>query len=603
MKILVFAPFANVWDHSLVEFGIANALAQSGSEITVIGCKGLLAPQCISSLEANIDFRSSGDREFEKLCSKCVQRKNLLRSNFENSNYIDMDSFISTEETDAIQSLITKIEYDSWINFEFMNLQIGRIAFYEFALKHKLRSTNFPRTLWPEYLHQVSNSMKTALAFDKILSKIEADRVIVHNALYSVNRVVALTSESKGVPCFSIGASQNFSERKSSFTLFASAENSIGLSRSQEWASFSELKDESSVDFDKCDSHFKEIMSGSNAFTYSQGAINVSDEDTRKFFDIQKDQRVCVATLSSEDEFFAANILGVIPPPFSNSTYFSSQFEWIEFLFSFFRENSHIELILRVHPREFPNKRDSVTAENVEKLRSLFNSAPKNVHINWPEDNLSVYQIAGITDLLLNWTSTVGVEFLSLGIPVLIPDCSNLFSYPYELNHVATSKEDYGNAILELVNNKWSKENITNAFKWITFLSNEVSIGTPSTNRVSSKVLNKRPTTPGVKLTIWNRMVKIYLKDSPLVFEKISLKKWELSIENLNVIFNSLLSRSNNLASLKLSQYEDLKLTHYSSLQKQNEDLKIAASLWSRLTLMYKDPECSHIWGLFKSKF
>jgi len=294
-------------------------------------------------------------------------------------------------------------------------------------------------------------------------------------------------------------------------------------------------------------------MSGKNPFTYSRGISDTDKVDVRSFFGISESQKICVATLSSEDEYFAAELIGAIPDFSTSAAFVETQYEWLTLLIDFFAKNLDLALIIRVHPREFPNKRDSVTAESVKKLKQLFNNLPTNVRINWPDDGISIYALADKTDLLLNWRSTVGVEFLALGIPVLVPSCSNLLSYPIELNHIGESALEYENLILQLVNENWSMTNVYNAYTWMTFLSNFAALPIVSTARAPQKITLLRPTAPGLPLRIWEKIVSNFLTRVPLFLEKRSVKGWSLPVERATIINATLQMEALSLADTVLA--------------------------------------------------
>jgi hypothetical protein len=332
-------------------------------------------------------------------------------------------------------------------------------------------------------------------------------------------------------------------------------------------------------------------MSGKNPFTYSQG-ISATDTDyIRSFFGISESQKICVATLSSEDEYFAAELIGAIPDVSTGAAFVANQYEWLTLLIDFFGKNLDLALIIRVHPREFPNKRDSVTAESVKKLKQLFNNLPSNVKVNWPDDGISIYALADKTDLLLNWRSTVGVEFLALGIPVLVPSCSNLLSYPIELNHLGASALEYENLILQLVNENWSMTNVYNAYRWMTFLSNFAALPIDSTERAPQKITLLRPTAPGLPLRIWEKLVSNFLVHAPLILEKRSIKGWSLPNEVASIIQDTLAIEASSLAEIILALKNESKVV----TDLDGCLLELTDSLIQRVSIIESDPKQSYI--------
>jgi hypothetical protein len=596
LKIIFFSPYANVWDHSLIEYGFSESLSELGHEVTLISCSGELLPQCIATLEVGIDFESTSSSS-KQICLGCQKRSSLLKSNFKQARYIDFSELLTQPEMDKIESELLGIDSENYIEFTFENMLVGPIAFYEFSLKHKLRSLKLTSNQFKEYTHQLRNVLKTQVAIGKAIDTYAPECVIVHNSLYSTNRIVELIAKKRNIKTFSIGGSQNFSSHQAAISLYSSPQEWIGLSHSKAWQAYYKNVG-ADIDWAASNLHFENIMNAQNPFTYSSAAVKNDDDQLRNFFGIQEKQKVYLATLSSEDELFSANLIGVVPDFRFGEASFESQFEWIEFLIEFFKNNQDLTLIIRVHPREFPNKRDLQEASSVTKWREVLINPPSNVHVNWPTDGISVYQLAGITDLVLNWRSTVGIEFLALGIPVLVPSCSNLLSYPIEFNSVAETRGSYLEKIVSAADAGASFENIRNAFIWISFLSNIVSLPINSTARLSQSLTSIRPKSTGFRLRVWNCSTSIFLKHAPLWLEKKSIQNWKISRNTGRVLSETIISGNASVADTVIKSNKLRASSSYETATYEN----LHESLLSRLSLMYANPSESKIWSNLKDK-
>jgi hypothetical protein len=190
------------------------------------------------------------------------------------------------------------------------------------------------------------------------------------------------------------------------------------------------------------------------------------------------------------------------------------------------------------------------------------------------------------------------VEFQALGIPVLVPDCSNLLSYPNELNSSAHSLEEYSASILKLVQNSWSIEYVREAYQWITFLSNYVARPSSSTKRAPENFTLRRPKSPGMHLNAWNFLVRNFLNYAPLFLERRNLGKWNLPHDTLLIIRETLNSAHPSLASVAIDK-ECHSNAPYSDPGLYQE---LASSLLKRLSLMYEDPINSEIWKKYLTK-
>src|SRR5262249_38520391 len=138
---------------------------------------------------------------------------------------------------------------------------------------------------------------------------------------------------------------------------------------------------------------------------------------------------------------------------------------WIRALIDWIRTKPDRFLLVRVHPREFPNKRDRKKSEHAEALERELATLPPNVRVNWPTDELSIYDVAEQADVFLNAWSSAGKEMTLLGLPVVI-FCPEVLQYPAELNYVGTTRDSYFAAIETALRDGWSFEHTRAAFRW-----------------------------------------------------------------------------------------------------------------------------------------
>ena len=209
--------------------------------------------------------------------------------------------------------------------------------------------------------------------------------------------------------------------------------------------------------------HLLEVLKGRSAFVYSSARVGET-LDIRRIFGIRPEQRILLATMSSYDELFAAESTGLFPKDYQ--TPFADQAAWLHTLLAWVESRPDLFLIIRVHPREFPNKRDPVKSEHARQLEATLRKVPENAAVNWPSQGLSLYDLAGETAVCLNAWSTVGKELSLLGIPTVIysPD---LVFYPEDLNYVGKTRETYLQAIQHALDDGWSLDKIRLTYRWL----------------------------------------------------------------------------------------------------------------------------------------
>ena len=126
---------------------------------------------------------------------------------------------------------------------------------------------------------------------------------------------------------------------------------------------------------------------------------------------------------------------------------FQREHEWIAALIDMLRDRKDVGLLVRVHPREFSGAKPAgpraVPSENARRLMELLAHVPDNVKVNWPSDDVSLYDIASETTVFLTAWSSVAKEAALLGVPALgyAPQWT---WYPIaDLAHVAEDRATY----------------------------------------------------------------------------------------------------------------------------------------------------------------
>ena len=147
---------------------------------------------------------------------------------------------------------------------------------------------------------------------------------------------------------------------------------------------------------------------------------------------------------------------------------FNRQFDWIKALIEVASSRPDWFLLIRVHPREFPNRRDSIKSSHVQQMQLMLQTLPDNVKVNWPDEKVSLYDLAQEADVFLNAWSSVGKEMALLGIPVVIYS-PELVLYPTSLNQLGTRYDEYFSQIEIALAAGWDLERSRQAYRWYAF--------------------------------------------------------------------------------------------------------------------------------------
>ena len=461
MKVLFFAPHSAIWVHAFPEALVAEALRESGHEIVYVTCGRQLFAGCIAMSAQGVASDAPDERKAE-ICRTCEANKQLLRTSF-GFRGEDLAALLSPEDLGRIRELLAAVTRSNFLELQVLGVDVGHAALYEFLVDHKKSSLEFADDLeWRRYLAAVENTLFATFGGRRIIDREAPDAIVVYNGLYSVNRAICMLATARRVPHYFMHAGGNLAGRLQTLMLAKGDIFDMMRNVAATWPALREVP----VDPEyagRVTDHFLELLRGRSAFAYSAPQKGASGDLYRKF-GIAPDQKVLCATLSSYDERFAAESAGAIEP--ATGLLFPLQVDWVHALIEYVRDRTDLFLVVRVHPREFPNKRDALKSDHARRLEQVFATMPANVVINWPSDNLSLYDMAEVTDVFLNAWSGVGREMCLLGIPVVLYS-KTLPWYPVDINYVGETLPSYFGAIEQALADGWRYQNIVRGYRWL----------------------------------------------------------------------------------------------------------------------------------------
>jgi hypothetical protein len=526
MKTLFFSPHMAIWQHSVPEAMIAKSLVEAGWDIHFLTCNSILSDFCVAMAASRLSVTSQKSAKKE-ICIICKHYRDVLLKMIAGSKKNSIEDYLLPNDTAEINELLAKLSKDNF-DLEFRQTPIGRIALYETLLMFKKNNLLLTEIEWQAYLVSVRNCLLTCAATINFLNRHKIERVLIYNTLYGVNHTVMKIARARGIPVFFQHAGENISDRLSTLT--------IGLNdtinyRTQILTHWPQAKEEpcTQTEVSYIEAHFGELLKGQHFLAYSTASKRRFD--IHEYFHISPEQKIIVATLSSYDERFAAESIGVLP--IQENILFISQKDWIHELLEYVTLKPEYFLIIRVHPREFPNKRDSVHSKHAQSLLEEFKSLPINAAINWPTDQISLYDLAKSTSLFLNAWSSVGEEMSLLGIPVLLYS-DKLILYPSNLNYLGLTTNEYFQQFEAAIKTGWQKKHTIDTFRWYRLKFCEASF------RISDNLSILEQDVPRFSFLsrIINKLIRIFNK-----IQIIRIKLWP----NLGAIpIRKLIRRLNN---------------------------------------------------------
>jgi hypothetical protein len=206
---------------------------------------------------------------------------------------------------------------------------------------------------------------------------------------------------------------------------------------------------------------------------YSQPKTSISHEEIRNKVYAKPDSKIVLLAMSSMDEIFAVDMLGISSKILLKSKYstIENQLDWIEHVISIVEKEPTIHLVIRIHPRELPNKREGVFSIHAKDLLRTLQSRPlaENIYLNLPDDSISLYDLFQVSSLVLNGNSTSGLEAAFLGIPVVIHHPDLLTTMPADFAYVAKSKREYRTTLMRALKIGKPNSDKKYIYRWYNF--------------------------------------------------------------------------------------------------------------------------------------
>jgi hypothetical protein len=442
-RILFFAPFALVWHQALIEGKLAGIL-QKEYEIISLTCSGTFSSSCTAIKAVGGEFSSTP----KAACSRCIRNTEIINTNLlKKTTEAKLEDFLTTSEVSLIKNTIQRSTINQKISYIEDGFAIGKIALYETLNNYKKVDLNLTQEEEKFYEGCLFNSIALYKASKKAIEIFQPDIVIAHAPFYSGTSMLAQYSIKLGITTYFMDGSNNISERRSSIRIWDLAKYGFFPPGYRIWDSHSENFKVQPKEMKRVARHINETKSSRSFSVYSPRPKGLS---TREFFSIGKSDKIILACLSSHDEYFADLTAGFISEQDYISRVYPDQINWIEALIEWVAKEQNTHLIVRLHPREFPNKRESQVSPRGVLWEQILRNLPKNVHIDHPKLNFALHDHFKEIDVLTTGWSTTGLEALSEGIPVVTYD-KNLVKYPVSIHFSGESEKEYfENLILSL---------------------------------------------------------------------------------------------------------------------------------------------------------
>jgi len=401
---------------------------------------------------------------------------------------MNAQDLIRQRDKQDLEQFLSELTPESWQSAKFLTVPIGLLASYEFLLTRKLQDTRFEPAEWNDFMPYIRSVGFTAILANTVKQQFSPDVVLVYDSLYGSNRVWTYLGKSLNWDTYAIQNITSEADGLLDLRIYNDDDKQFQIASSPE--SKHQLATPISPSAIEAVSrrHISKLDAKS-VTTYSKPHEGSSPADIRNKFSLRSSQPVILLVLSSNDERFAARILG-IKAFCRRPTVFADQLEWIRATCVLAESRPDLQFVVRIHPRMFKNDRESVVAKGSAGIVDLLRDSPENVKLNQPSDGVSLTDLFQITDVCLPGTSSVGSQAAAMGIPLVIHDPDLVFAYPTALGFLVEDQKSYESMLDLALEKGWSLQQVRQAFRFMHFMDSVVTLSLFSNITLNKDNLN-----------------------------------------------------------------------------------------------------------------
>ena len=462
--ILFFTPEASVDRHYASQIVLARTLRELGHRVVLARCYDGFR-RCPTMDMYGLPYALTPALRTET-CLRCAGNAFEMLDAY-GLESVDLRSYRAPGTDARIRELLAAAPPDLR-DFRFDGHAFGVLTISDLTLSRKVHDFNrVPDELRACWLQYIEGALESYLTIGEICRRLPVTHLLHYND-YANNEAARLAARQRGIPAFTTYSPGHCNVDRRRFAISADVGGVLCHRQRVAWPAWRELAlppgrvaevgDDILTRFGGTGSHVY-----SPAKTFRQG-------DPRTRLGLATDRQLLVAYTSSLDEMSAnrANRLAMGFTEPAPEQPFADQVAWITALTELVARRDDLQLAVRVHPREGPNKRDNASSQHLEILRQRFNAPLPNCRFFWPQDPVSSYDLGELADVALVAWASLGHELSRLGVPVLA--CTHglaVASLPWDdFTEWGPTREEYFRKLDLLLARPAHIETVARAFRW-----------------------------------------------------------------------------------------------------------------------------------------
>lgn len=392
---ILFFSFTGWSTHVLLDGLLGKALALRGARVSYFTCGGILPLCYIHNASSDVPPMP---------CGRCrAYADSCLRAfGFRAKTMADL---LSAGEQSRLVAQVNALERAQLLDFDWDGLPIGEFSSVSsrwFMLTNQMDSTEEMMTNLRKYIllgllvHEVTRKL---IAYDK------PDKIVLVNGLQVAEQVVRAMAAREGIPC--ICTERGYRAN----TFFATHGDPCAIYPLDHLWEHYRSQPLSSVQFDQLNDYVTSRRHGRHK---QMDVLSTNDQIDNTSF------RSAVGLQPGRPLVAAfTNVCGDTALIDRDLAY-PDIIDWIDHLVSIFTTRPDIDLVFRVHPAETRIRRYSPRIMFGRYIVERYPNLPPNIKVIPSESTLSSYTLTDLSDLVMVYSSTLGLETTLMNKPTTV---------------------------------------------------------------------------------------------------------------------------------------------------------------------------------------
>lgn len=351
---------------------------------------------------------------------------------------INLDKYVPESRIEELLLVANNYNLDEYKEWKYSGLNVGKWAVDSLRNNAMVSDETIIQHYQVKLYHYLHHIIIMVDACEGVLNDIKPDIVFSSDSYYYPWAILEQLCDRYKIPFYN-----GYPSIRKNAVCYAKGEPAMALNISRVWENFKESH-LGSQELDVLDDFFKTRTAGK----YSPGLNtcdpkeNSDDLESFNWGKIDREKPTALLTPNVCWDLVALN----------RDVQFENMFDWIAKTIQFFEKHPEWQLIIKPHPAE-ENRHIPVTKQTVVKfLQEQGTKIPENVIVLGAKTEITVYDLFPIVKVGLVYTTTVGIEMTTLGIPVITAGRSHYHSHGFTFD--PPTKELYFDDLGKLLANQ-----------------------------------------------------------------------------------------------------------------------------------------------------